>query len=162
VKKPAWPSRIDRAKQFWSDQLKRVLKAGRNCREFNSAARRNETRAAGVFQSLAGRKHRPPSTGKNQHRQRPADEASGPRVFHPVFAFIAKESAMPDHIYQKLEITGSSTTGLQESIENAIAKAAETHQGLRWFEVTETRGHIENGKVAHWQVTLKIGFALPA
>jgi len=69
---------------------------------------------------------------------------------------------MPDHIYQKLEITGSSTTGLQESIENAIAKAAETHQGLRWFEVTETRGHIENGKVAHWQVTLKIGFALPA
>lgn len=69
---------------------------------------------------------------------------------------------MPNHIYQKLEITGSSTTGLQESIENAIAKAAETHQGLRWFEVTETRGHIENGKVAHWQVTLKIGFALPA
>lgn len=69
---------------------------------------------------------------------------------------------MPDHIYQKLEITGSSTTGLQESIENAIAKAAETHQDLRWFEVTETRGHIENGKVAHWQVTLKIGFALPA
>ena len=69
---------------------------------------------------------------------------------------------MPDHIYQKLEITGSSSTGIQEAIENAIAKAAETHQGLRWFEVTETRGHIENDKVAHWQVTLKIGFALPA
>ena len=65
---------------------------------------------------------------------------------------------MPAHTYQKLEFTGSSSTGIQESIENAIAKAAETHQGLR----TETRGHIENGKVAHWQVTVKIGFALPA
>ena len=67
---------------------------------------------------------------------------------------------MPDHIYQKLEITGSSSTGIQEAIENAIAKAAETHQGLRWFEVTETRGHIENGKVGHYQVTLKVGFRI--
>jgi len=162
VKKPAWPSRIDRAKQFWSDQLKRALKAGSNCREFNSAARRNETGAAGVFKLLACRKRRPPSTGENQHRKRPADNASGQRLFHPVFASISKESAMPNHIYQKLEITGSSSTGIQEAIENAIAKAAETHQGLRWFEVTETRGHIENGKVAHWQVTVKIGFALTA
>ena len=69
---------------------------------------------------------------------------------------------MPAHTYQKLEFTGSSSTGIQESIENAIAKAAETHQGLRWFEVTETRGHIENGKVAHWPDTPKNRFALPA
>jgi flavin-binding protein dodecin len=67
---------------------------------------------------------------------------------------------MPDHIYKKIELTGSSTVSMQEAIENAISKASETLHDLRWFEVVETRGNIENGKVAHWQVTLKIGFAL--
>jgi flavin-binding protein dodecin len=67
---------------------------------------------------------------------------------------------MPDHIYKKIELTGSSTASMQEAIENAISKASETLHDLRWFEVVETRGNIQDGKVAHWQVTIKIGFAL--
>lgn len=67
---------------------------------------------------------------------------------------------MPDHIYKKIELTGSSTVSMQEAIENAISKASETLHDLRWFEVVETRGNIQDGKVAHWQVTIKIGFAL--
>ncbi len=67
---------------------------------------------------------------------------------------------MPDHIYKKIELTGSSTIGIQEAIENAISKAAQTIQDMRWFEVVETRGHISDGKVAHWQVTIKVGFSL--
>jgi dodecin len=67
---------------------------------------------------------------------------------------------MTDHVYKKIELTGSSTVGMQQAIENAIEKAAETMDNMRWFEVIETRGHIENGKIAHWQVTVKIGLAL--
>lgn len=67
---------------------------------------------------------------------------------------------MNDHIYKKIELTGSSTVGLQQAIENAVERASKTIQNMRWFEVVETRGHIDNGKVAHWQVTIKVGFAL--
>lgn len=67
---------------------------------------------------------------------------------------------MSDHVYKKIELTGSSTAGLQEAIENAIARASQTIQNMRWFEVVETRGHIENDKIAHWQVTIKVGFSL--
>lgn len=67
---------------------------------------------------------------------------------------------MTEHVYKKIELTGSSTVGIQEAIENAVSKAAASTDNMRWFEVIETRGHIENGKVAHWQVTVKIGFAL--
>jgi flavin-binding protein dodecin len=67
---------------------------------------------------------------------------------------------MSEHIYKKIELTGSSTVGLQEAIENAIDRASQTIQNMRWFEVVETRGHIENGKIAHWQVTIKVGFSL--
>ena len=67
---------------------------------------------------------------------------------------------MPEHVYQKIELTGSSNTGIQQAIENAIAKAGQTIQNMRWFEVVETRGHIDNGKVAHWQVTIKVGYTL--
>lgn len=67
---------------------------------------------------------------------------------------------MSNHVYKKIEITGSSAVGVQDAIENAIARAAKTVHDLRWFEVIETRGHIEGEKVAHWQVTVKIGFAL--
>jgi len=69
---------------------------------------------------------------------------------------------MTDHVYKKIELTGSSAVGMQQAIENAISKAGETSDNMRWFEVVETRGHIENGKIAHWQVTVKIGFALTA
>lgn len=67
---------------------------------------------------------------------------------------------MPDHVYKSIELIGSSTKGVEDAISNAIAKASETLRNLRWFEVVETRGHIEGDRVAHWQVTLKIGFTL--
>lgn len=67
---------------------------------------------------------------------------------------------MTEHVYKKLEIVGSSPNSPQEAIENAVAKASETLRNMRWFEVVETRGQIEEGKVAHWQVTVKIGFTL--
>ena len=67
---------------------------------------------------------------------------------------------MPDHIYKTVEITGSSSTGVDDAIARAVAKAAETLRGLDWFEVTSIRGHIRDGNVAHTQVTLKIGFRL--
>jgi hypothetical protein len=67
---------------------------------------------------------------------------------------------MPNHTYKKIELTGSSATGIQEAIENAVAKAALSIRNMRWFEVVETRGYIEQNKVSHWQVTIKIGFTL--
>jgi dodecin len=67
---------------------------------------------------------------------------------------------MSEHVYKKIELTGSSTTSIEDAVERAISKAAETVHHMRWFEVTETRGFIEEGKVSYWQVTLKIGFTL--
>ncbi|WP_428356199.1 dodecin [Methyloprofundus sp.] len=67
---------------------------------------------------------------------------------------------MTNHTYKKIELTGSSTVGIQDAIECAIAKASESVHNMRWFEVIETRGHIEEGNVAHWQVTIKVGFTL--
>jgi dodecin len=67
---------------------------------------------------------------------------------------------MPDHVYKTIELVGSSTRGMEDAVQKAIAKAAETVRNLRWFEVLDTRGHIEEGKIAHWQVTLKLGFTL--
>ncbi len=67
---------------------------------------------------------------------------------------------MSDRVYKKIEVTGTSPTSLEEAVENAISRAAKTVNMMRWFEVTETRGRIDDGKVAEWQVTLKIGFAL--
>ena len=68
---------------------------------------------------------------------------------------------MTDHVYKSVEITGSSPAGTDEAIERAIAKAAETLRNLDWFEVVAVRGQIgDDGRVAHYQVTLKIGFRL--
>ena len=67
---------------------------------------------------------------------------------------------MSDHVYKTVEITGSSTTGIDDAINGAVAKASQTLRGLAWFEVTDIRGHIEDGAVAHTQVTLKLGFRL--
>ena len=67
---------------------------------------------------------------------------------------------MSEHIYKHLELTGSSKTSIEEAVGNAIAKAHETVRNIHWFTVTETRGHVVDGKVAHWQVTLKAGFTL--
>ncbi len=67
---------------------------------------------------------------------------------------------MSDHIYKKVELVGSSPVSIEEAVKNAVARAAETLRNLRWLEVVETRAHLEDGKVAHWQVTVKIGFTL--
>lgn len=67
---------------------------------------------------------------------------------------------MSEHIYKKITLVGSSTTSSDDAIRNAIARAGETVDHIGWFEVKETRGHIENGQVAHWQVTIEIGFRL--
>ena len=67
---------------------------------------------------------------------------------------------MPEHIYKLLELTGSSAIGIEDAVQKAIAKAHETVRNIQWFEVTETRGHVSDGKIAHWQVSLKLGFTL--
>ena len=67
---------------------------------------------------------------------------------------------MAEHVYKLIELTGSSKRGIEDAVGNAIAKASETLRNIHWFQVTETRGHVEDGKIAHWQVTLKVGFTL--
>ena len=64
------------------------------------------------------------------------------------------------HTYKKIELVGSSTVGTDDAIQNAIAKAALTIKNMDWFEVLETRGHIVDGKIGHYQVTIKVGFRL--
>jgi flavin-binding protein dodecin len=67
---------------------------------------------------------------------------------------------MSEHVYKLLELTGSSPNSIEDACKNAIAKASESVRNIRWFEVTDTRGHVADGKVAHWQVTVKVGFTL--
>jgi dodecin len=67
---------------------------------------------------------------------------------------------MADHVYKHLELTGSSPIGIEQAIQNAIGKAHETVRNIQWFNVCETRGHVADGKVVHWQVTIKLGFTL--
>jgi hypothetical protein len=67
---------------------------------------------------------------------------------------------MSKHVYKILELTGSSPSGIEDAVNTALAKAGETVRNMQWFEVVETRGHIQDGKVAHWQVTLRVGFTL--
>jgi len=67
---------------------------------------------------------------------------------------------MSDHVYKKIELVGSSKNSIEEATQNALEKASKTVRNMRWFEVTNTSGHIDNNKIAHWQVTLKVGFTL--
>lgn len=67
---------------------------------------------------------------------------------------------MSDHVYKIVEIVGSSTSSIEEAIETAISRASQTLRDIRWFEVTETRGNVEGGRIAHYQVTLRVGFTL--
>jgi flavin-binding protein dodecin len=67
---------------------------------------------------------------------------------------------MSNHVYKVIELAGSSNAGVEDAIRNAVARAAQTVRNMRWLEVIETRGHIEGDRVAHWQVTVKIGFTL--
>jgi len=67
---------------------------------------------------------------------------------------------MTDHVYKQIELTGSSTQSSDDAVRVALGKASKTLRNMHWFEVTETRGHIENGEVLHWQVTVKVGLRI--
>jgi len=67
---------------------------------------------------------------------------------------------MTNHVYKHLELTGSSPLSIEAAVEQALTMAARTVRGMRWFEVINTRGHIEDNKIAHWQVTIKVGFTI--
>jgi dodecin len=67
---------------------------------------------------------------------------------------------MSDHVYKHIELTGSSKASMEDAIKNAIGKASKSLRGMHWFEVIDTRGFLEEGKIAYWQVTVKVGFTL--
>ena len=67
---------------------------------------------------------------------------------------------MPNHVYKSIELTGSSTTSIEDAVRTAIDRAARTIRNMRWFEVVETRGYMEDSKIAYWQVTVKISFTV--
>jgi flavin-binding protein dodecin len=71
-----------------------------------------------------------------------------------------KENGMDDHVYRVIEIAGSSTKSIDDAIQSAVARASKTLRHLRWFEVIQTRGHLDEGKIQLYQVTLKIGFTI--
>lgn len=67
---------------------------------------------------------------------------------------------MSEHVYKKIELVGSSKISIEDAIQNAISQAGTTLENLRWFEVVETRGQIEDNRVAYWQITIKVGFTV--
>ena len=67
---------------------------------------------------------------------------------------------MKDPVYKLIELTGTSTTSIEDAVDKAIKRAHKTIKDMHWFQVVETRGNIENGKVQHWQVTIKVGFTI--
>ena len=86
--------------------------------------------------------------------------AGAERVFIVFVATATDNAGMAEHVYKKIEIVGSSPNGMEDAVHNALSRASKTIRNMRWFEVTETRGYIDDGKIEHWQVTLKIGFTL--
>ncbi|MDA9520087.1 dodecin flavoprotein [Bradyrhizobium sp. CCBAU 11434] len=69
-------------------------------------------------------------------------------------------TAEKDHVYKILELVGSSESSIEDAVKNAVSRASKTIREMKWFEVVQTRGHIENGAVRHYQVTLRVGFTL--
>lgn len=67
---------------------------------------------------------------------------------------------MADHVYKHIELTGTSPKSIEDAVNNALARAGKTVRNMRWMQVLETRGHVENSTVSHWQVTIKVGFTL--
>jgi flavin-binding protein dodecin len=67
---------------------------------------------------------------------------------------------MEDQVYKQIELTGTSTSSIEDAVQKAIKHAHKTVRNLSWFQIVETRGSIEKGELQHWQVTLKIGFAV--
>jgi flavin-binding protein dodecin len=110
----------------------------------------------------------PPATGRrSQHVRIPAIcqqrwkkrtiRVLRSKVLQPA---IFRENTLSSHVYKHIELTGSSTKNIEDAVSTAIAKASKSLRNIHWFEVVETRGHVEKGKVAHWQVTIKVGFTL--
>jgi flavin-binding protein dodecin len=75
-------------------------------------------------------------------------------------AYLWENGMADDHVYRVIEITGSSSKSIDDAIQTAVARAAKTLRHLRWFEVIQTRGHLDEGKIQHYQVTLKVGFTI--
>ena len=67
---------------------------------------------------------------------------------------------MPNQVYKSIELTGSSPTSIEDAVNTAVAKASQTIRNIKWLQVVETRGYLENNKVAYWQVTVKLGFTV--
>ncbi|MDB5970859.1 MAG: hypothetical protein JWQ90_3309 [Hydrocarboniphaga sp.] len=67
---------------------------------------------------------------------------------------------MIDHVYKSLELTGSSSKSSDDAVKTAISRASKSIRNIKWFQVTDVRGHVADGNVAHWQVTIKVGFTL--
>jgi flavin-binding protein dodecin len=78
----------------------------------------------------------------------------------PTVAVRQGGNQMPDHVYRIIEVAGSSESSIEDAIKNAVSRASRTLRQVGWFEVLQTRGHVEDGKVAHFQVILKVGFTL--
>lgn len=72
----------------------------------------------------------------------------------------SRKTSVTDHVYKLIELTGTSTTSMEDAVNRAIQRAHKTIQNLCWFQVVETRGNIEKGRVRHWQVTIKVGFSV--
>jgi flavin-binding protein dodecin len=92
-----------------------------------------------------------------------ADKLLNPNFRAFLFVLLRQQSkseAMSDHIYKKIELVGSSPNGIEDAVKNALNRAKKTVRNMRWFEIAETRGYLEEGNIAHWQVTLKVGFTL--
>jgi flavin-binding protein dodecin len=82
------------------------------------------------------------------------------RRFQSARKRVAKEVAVPEHIYKVIELVGSSETSIEDAINAALSRAGETLRHLRWFEVLQTRGQVEDGKVRWYQVAIKVGFTM--
>jgi flavin-binding protein dodecin len=67
---------------------------------------------------------------------------------------------MPNNVYKHIELTGTSSISIEDAVQSAIARSSKTVRNMRWMEIVETRGHVEDGKVVQWQVTIKAGFTL--
>jgi len=67
---------------------------------------------------------------------------------------------MGNHVYKSIELTGTSSSSIEEAVEEALKKASQSVRNMRWFETTSMRGNIQDGKIAQWQVTIKVGFTL--
>jgi flavin-binding protein dodecin len=73
---------------------------------------------------------------------------------------VTKKNEAKDHVYKILELVGSSEKSIEDAVQNAVARASKTIRDMKWFEIVQTRGHIEDGTVRHYQVTVRVGFTL--